>query len=120
MARSIRSLLALIFIVLGVAFLSGTESTLGVFQQIGLGEWLRYVTGFSAVSGGMLLLIPSRAVVGSAIATTVSLGALLIQAFVTIGSPVLTVILAFLSGGSLIQAELAEPITTHRRQGHAA
>ena len=115
MARSIRSLLALIFIVTGVAFLSGTESTRMLFEQIGLGEWLRYMAGFAAISGGMLLLMPSRAVIGSAIATTVTLGALLIQAFMAVGSPLVTVILAFLSGGSLVQAQLDQPIPTHRR-----
>jgi len=105
----------LTFIVAGVAFLSGTRSTLGLFEQIGLGEWLRYGAGFSTVSGGMLLLIPSRAVIGSAVATTVSLGALLIHSFMAVGSPLVTVILAFLSGGSLVQAQLDQPVPTHRR-----
>jgi hypothetical protein len=115
MARSLRSILALILIVVGIAFLSRTESTLGWFAEPGMGEWLRYLLGFLSVSSGMLLLIPSRAVIGSAIATAVSLGVLLVQAFITIGSPMFTVILAFLSGGSLVQAQLDQPIATHRR-----
>lgn len=115
MARSIRSILALVFLLIGVAFLSGSGSTLGIFEQIGLGEWLRYVAGFSAIFGGLLLLIPSWAVMGSAVATVMSLGALLIQAFMAVGSPALTLILAFLSGGALVQAQLAEPVITHRR-----
>ena len=115
MARSVRSVLALIFILIGISLLSGSESTSGLFQQIGLGAWLRYVTGFFAVSGGMLLLVPSRAVIGSAIATSISLGALLIQAFMAVGSPVLTVLLAFLSGGTLVHAQLDQRIATHRR-----
>jgi uncharacterized membrane protein len=101
MARSVRSFLALVFILIGIAFLLRSESTLGLFEQIGLGEWLRYVAGFSAISGGILLLFPSRAVVGSAMATAMSLGALLVHAFMALGSPVLTLVLAFLSGGSL-------------------
>jgi len=114
MARIIRSFLALIFILAGVGFLAGGGSTLMLFQQIGLGEWLRYFAGLFAVSGGMLLLIPSRAVVGSAIATTLSLGALLLQAFLALGSPFFTVMLAFLSGGALVQAQLEQPVLTRR------
>jgi putative oxidoreductase len=114
MARIIRSFLALIFILVGIRFLSGGDSSLMLFQQIGLGEWLRYFAGLFAVSGGMLLLIPSRAVVGSAIATTLSLGALLLQAFLALGSPFFAVLLAFLSGGSLVQAQLEQPVLTRR------
>lgn len=115
MGRSIRSFLALVFILAGISFLAGSESTLALFQQIGLGDWLRYAAGLLAVSGGMLLLVPARAVVGSAMATGLSLGALMLQAFMALGSPAITVILAFLSGGALIQAQLEGPIATNRQ-----
>lgn len=114
MARSIRSFLAFIFLLVGVRFLTGNESTLALFQQIGLGDWLRYTAGLVAVSGGMLLLVPSRAIIGSAMATSLSLGALLLQAFMALGSPIVTVILAFLSGGVLVQAQLESPVVTRR------
>lgn len=115
MARSIRSVLALTFIVAGIASVAGGQSALGMFEQIGLGQWLRYATGFSAISSGLLLLIPAHAVAGAAIATAMSLGALLVQAFLLAGSPTVTVILAFLSGGSLVHAQLDQPVATHRR-----
>lgn len=114
MARSIRSSLALIFLLVGITFLVGTDSSVREFQQIGLGVWLRYATGFAALSGGMFLLIPSRAVIGSAIATTLSFGALLLQAFIALGSPFMTIVLAFLSGSVLVQAQLEQPVTTRR------
>lgn len=120
MTRSIRSTLALAFIVTGIAVLAGAQTPLALFDQIGLGQWLRYLTGFAAVSGGLLLFMPSRAVLGSAIATVISLGALLVQSFMAVGSPVLMAILAFLSGGSLVQAQLDQPVTIRRRPGHAA
>jgi putative oxidoreductase len=93
---------------------AGGDGTFTLLQQIGLGEWLRYLAGTLAVSGGMLLLIPSRAVIGSAIATALSVGALLLQAFLALGSPVFTVILAFLSGGALVQAQIEQPVATRR------
>src|SRR5215471_4376035 len=115
MARVTRSTLALAFILAGMAFLAGTGSILAMFEQIGLGQWLRYAAGFSAISGGLLLLMKSRAVLGSAIATAISLGALLIQSFMALGSPILSVIITFLSGGSLVYAQLEQPVATHRR-----
>jgi putative oxidoreductase len=114
MARSIRSFLALIFILAGLRLFAGGDGTFTILQQIGLGEWLRYLAGTLSVSGGMLLLIPSRAVIGSAIATTLSVGALLLQAFLALGSPVFMVILAFLSGGALVQAQIEQPVATRR------
>jgi len=119
MARSIRSFLALTFILVGIAFLAGTQPVLTLFAQIGLGDGLRYTAGLLALLSGLLLFVPSRAVIGSSIATFMSLGALLVQMFMTLGSPILTVILAMLSGGSLVQAQLAQPIRT-RRHGHTA
>ena len=115
MARTVRSTLALAFLVGGIAFLAGTGWALGLFDQIGLGQWLRYTVAISAISAGVLLLIKSRAVLGSAIATAMSLGVLLFQSFMALGSPVLSVILALLSGGSLVQAQLDQPIPTRRR-----
>jgi putative oxidoreductase len=114
MARSIRSTLGLLFILTGMVFLAGTDSAVALFDQIGLGQWLRYAAGFSALSGGLLLLVRSHAILGSAIATAMSLGALLIQAFLAFGNPIISLIIAFLSGGALVQAELDQPVTTRR------
>jgi len=119
MARNIRTLLAIIFAVAGLNLLLGTGQVVDLFEQIGLGQGLRFVSGFLAFSSGILLLIPARAVVGSAIATAVSLGALLIQAFLSVGTPAATVIVAVLSGISLVQAQLDAPISTRKRHGHA-
>jgi len=119
MARNIRTLLAIIFGVTGLNLLLGTGQVIDLFEQIGLGQGLRFVSGFLALWSGILLLIPARAVVGSAIATAVSLGALLIQAFLSVGTPAATVIVAVLSGISLVQAQLDAPISTRKRHGHA-
>lgn len=119
MTRSIRTFLALVFVVAGAAFLLGSGHTVDLFDQIGLGQWLRFVAGCLALWGGVLLLIPSRVALGSGLVTSLSLGALLIQAFISVGIPALTVILAFLSGTSLVQAQLEQPIRTRKRSEHA-
>lgn len=119
MTRSIRTFLAVVFIAAGAAFLLGAGHTLDLFEQIGLGQWLRLLTGFLALWSGFLLLIPSRVALGSVFATALSLGALLIQAFIAVGTPALTVILAVLSGTSLVQAELDQPVNTRKHSEQA-
>ena len=116
MTRSIRTALALIFAIAGGAFLLGAGQTVDLFDQIGMGQWLRFVAGFLALWGGILLLIPSRSALGSGLATALSLGALLIQAFMPIGTPGLTLVITFLSGLSLVQAQLEQPIATHHKR----
>lgn len=116
MTRSIRTVLALIFATAGGAFLLGAGHTVDLFDQVGLGQWLRFVTGFLALWGGILLLIPSRAALGSGLVTALSLGALLIQAFLPVGTPGLTLMVTLLSGVSLVQAELEQPIRTHHKR----
>src|SRR5215469_16990210 len=106
MTRGIRTFLALLFVVAGGAFLLGSGHTVDVFEQIGLGQWLRFVAGFLSLWGGALLLIPSRVALGSGVVTALSLGALLIQAFMPVGTPGLTIVVTFLSGISLVQAQL--------------
>jgi len=36
----------------------------GIFGQIGIGQWLRYLTGVVQIAGGILVCIPRAALVG--------------------------------------------------------
>jgi len=51
-------LLALFFIYVGGAKLIGIRGMVQEFEQIGFGQWLRYVVGILEVSGAIGLLIP--------------------------------------------------------------
>ena len=53
--------LAAVFISIAVLRLTGAPSTVQTFEQIGLGQWLRYVTGVLELAGGIGLLIPRLA-----------------------------------------------------------
>lgn len=50
--------LALVFIVVGTAKLAGARQAVEMFDQVGLGQWLRYGTGVAEVAGGLGLLLP--------------------------------------------------------------
>ncbi|MQY21076.1 DoxX family protein [Nocardia macrotermitis] len=56
---TLRIVLGLFFIIAsGLPKLLGDATAVHVFQQIGWGEWFRYLTGAVEVSGGLGLLIP--------------------------------------------------------------
>ena len=50
--------LLIVFVMSGAAKLAGASAMVQTFATIGLGQWLRYVTGVLEVSGGVGLLIP--------------------------------------------------------------
>ena len=55
-------LLALMFVIAsGGAKLFGDATAVAMFQQIGLGQWFRYLVGVLEVAGGIGLLIPRLA-----------------------------------------------------------
>lgn len=53
---------------------------IAVFDQIGAGQWFRFLTGAVEVTGGALLLWPGRSVYGAALLTATMVGALLTHA----------------------------------------
>jgi putative oxidoreductase len=66
-------------------FPNGTE-WVGIFQQIGLGQWFRYFTGVVEILGGLLVLIPWTATAGLALLAATMGAAALIHIFV-LGHP---------------------------------
>ena len=63
-------------VVMGMFFISmGSQKFtepywVGVFETIGMGDWLRYVTGGLQLGGALLLLAPRTALVGAAMLAT--------------------------------------------------
>jgi putative oxidoreductase len=52
------ALLAIAFLMAGGVKLIGTRGMIQEFDQIGFGQWLRYLTGILEVSGAIGLLVP--------------------------------------------------------------
>ncbi|MBU3066985.1 DoxX family protein [Nocardia sp. NEAU-G5] len=73
---TVQILLGVFFIVAsGLPKLVGEATAVHVFQQIGLGQWLRYLAGLAEVSGGIGLLIPrltAAAATGLAVTTVLA------------------------------------------------
>jgi putative oxidoreductase len=68
-------LLAIFFIYAGGAKLIGMRSMVREFEQIGFGQWLRYLTGALEVSGAIGILIPKFRFWGALIIAGVMSGA---------------------------------------------
>jgi uncharacterized membrane protein YphA (DoxX/SURF4 family) len=77
----------------GFAKLTGSPAMIALFDAVGVGQWLRYVTGALEVSGAVLLLIPALAGVGALVLACVLVGAVLTHLFVIGGSPVPALVL---------------------------
>lgn len=85
---ALQLLTAAVFLVAGFGRLSGEPRTVEMFDQVGVGQWFRYVTGGIEVASAILLLIPRLTPVGAALLVCTMAGAVLAQLLFIGGSPV--------------------------------
>lgn len=78
----IRALLTLAFVGAGLAKLSGAEMMVATYDQIGVGQWFRYVTGAIEIGAAILLWLPRRQVIGAAVLGGTMVGAVLAHIFI--------------------------------------
>ncbi len=83
---------ALMLLRAGFFKLLGAEEMVGLFDAIGLGQWLRHVTGGTEVLGALLLLTPEFAGLGALILIGVMLGAVATHLFVIGGNAAFAVV----------------------------
>lgn len=63
---TVQTLLALVFLAAGGAKLAGAAAMVDIFEQIGLGQWFRIITGLVEIAGALALLVPGYAALGAA------------------------------------------------------
>jgi len=76
---AVKILLALKFFAFAGFKLSGQPMMVKEFGEVGLGQWLRYVTGLLEITGAVLLLWPGRTVFGAGLLACVCVGAFFAQ-----------------------------------------
>src|SRR5260221_10704672 len=86
------------FLMVGFLKLSGDAQMVGLFEAIGLGQWFRYLTGTLEVAGAILLLIPRTSGLGALMLAGVMTGAIVTHVFIVGGSPLMAIILLFVTG----------------------
>lgn len=92
----LQGLLAAAFITAGFSKLSGDPMMIANFEQLGLGQWFRYLTGSIEVVFGALLLVPLLAPVAAAVLACTMLGATLAHLMQLGGSPLPAIVLGVL------------------------
>lgn len=105
--------LAAVFFLVGGAKLLGRQDMIVLFHDIGVGQWLRYVTGTLEVSGATLLLVPLLSGASALALGAIMIAATLIELFVLHRAPVAA--LTCLSGHALV----AWARLSHRRPEEA-
>jgi len=93
----VRILLVLAFGAAGGAKLAGVPQMIQVFEAIGVGQWLRYLTGAIEVAGVVLLLVPSAGFFGGLLLSATMIGGVATHLVVIGGSPVPAMVLGLLS-----------------------
>jgi uncharacterized membrane protein YphA (DoxX/SURF4 family) len=74
----LRSVLALAFLVIGLAKLTGSLHTVQTFEAFGWGQWFRYLTGLLDLAGALLVCVPRWTFCGALLLTfTVGLATVL-------------------------------------------
>jgi putative oxidoreductase len=93
----IRVLLAAAFIMAGGSKLAGAAEMVAVFDKIGLGQWFRYFTGLTEISGAILLLIPATGLYGALMLAVTMCGAVATHLFRIGGNPGAPIVLGVLA-----------------------
>jgi uncharacterized membrane protein YphA (DoxX/SURF4 family) len=94
---ALQVILAGVFVMAGASKLAGAQDMVKIFQDVGAGQWLRYVTGSLELVGAVLLLVPRLSALGGLILTGVMTGAVLTCLFVIDESPVPAAVLLVLA-----------------------
>jgi uncharacterized membrane protein YphA (DoxX/SURF4 family) len=84
--------LAVMFLMAGGSKLAGVPAMVSMFDQIGWGQWFRYVTGIIEVTAGIALLVPSAAIFGALLLIPTMLGAIATNVFIVHASPVIPLV----------------------------
>lgn len=95
---TLRILGAAAFLAAGGAKLAGVAMMVEVFNAIGIGQWLRVVTGLVEVIAAVALLVPATAAFGGVLLALMMLVATGVHLFVIGGSPVPALVLMLITG----------------------
>ena len=79
---ALQILVGLAFIAAAAAKIFSAPMMVEVFDHIGFGQWFRYVVAVIELTGGVMLLLPGRALFGALILSATMLGALLTHALI--------------------------------------
>lgn len=86
-------LAGLAFLTAGLMKLVGDEMQVKTFEEVGMGQWFRYLTGTLELIGALLILFPRSAFWGALLLMCIMVGAILTHLVLIGGSPVPAIVL---------------------------
>ena len=93
----IKVLVSVAFLGAGASKLAGVEMMVATFDQIGFGQWFRYITGIIEIGSVVLLWRPSKQIFGAALLVCTMFGIVLVHYFILGPSAVPAIVLGLLS-----------------------
>lgn len=93
----IQVLLALVFVMAGLAKVFGEQATVEMFATIGIGQWFRYLVGVLGIAGALGVLVPRLSGLAALGLVCLMVGAVLTNLFVLGASPLLPLAIMVLS-----------------------
>jgi len=90
---TVQVLVAAAFLAAGGAKLTGDPSMVAVFDQVGIGQWFRYLTGAAEITGAVLILVPKAAIFGAALLACTMAAAVATHLAVIGGNPLPAIVL---------------------------
>tara|TARA_B110000196_G_scaffold131391_1_gene113768 strand:+ start:1289 stop:1657 length:369 start_codon:yes stop_codon:yes gene_type:complete len=94
---AIKILVSVAFLGAGLSKLAGVEMMVNTYEEIGFGQWFRYLTGVIEVGSVILLWLGSKQVFGAVLLVCTMLGAVLTHYFILGPSAVPAIVLGLLS-----------------------
>jgi len=79
---ALKIIAGLAFLAAGIAKLMGAAMMVAVFEAVGVGQWLRYITGAIEVGSAILLFVPGKQAYGAALLTVTMIGAGVAHVFI--------------------------------------
>jgi putative oxidoreductase len=96
-AWTLQAILAAAFLAAGSAKLAGVPYMVDLFNQIGVGQWFRLVTGIVEVAGAIALVVPGLASIGAAWLGSTMVFAVATHLFILHTSPAPAIVLGLLN-----------------------
>ena len=96
-AWTLQGILAAAFLAAGSAKLAGVPYMVDLFEQVGVGQWFRFVTGVVEITGAVALVFPGLASIGALWLGITMVFAVATHVFVLHTSPAPAIVLALLN-----------------------
>ncbi len=108
---TVQVLLAVVMISAGLAKLTSVDSMVRMFQEIGLGQWLRILVGALEVVAGVLMFSNVYSAIGATIILMTMAGAILTHLFIIGGNGLPALVIGLLAALllALKRSDVVEP-----------